>query len=266
MQFIKSDVNINFIGKRKIAFIVSVAMILVSIISLILHGGTRQGIDFAGGVMIQGSLQCPYYVAPAVAGVLWLFLFDPTLGILPELLSAIGIDWNHKLNGDQAMLLVVLAVVVGPMLLPWEADFTDWEHASTPPSLETGHWFGTDAVGRDILARTLEGGRISLLVGLVATLVSLVIGVSYGAIAGYYGGMTDRIMMRSVDIIYALPFMFFVILLVAYGAATFIHLMLVEIQLRTGQPLQVIELMRKLAKAFWHHTAEIACDGKAKRR
>ena len=138
---------------------------------------------------------------------------------------SLWVDAWHRLLKNRAaivsgviMLLVVLAVVVGPMLLPWEADFTDWEHASKPPSLETGHWFGTDAVGRDILARTLEGGRISLLVGMVATLVSLVIGVSYGAIAGYYGGMTDRIMMRIVDIIYALPFMFFVILLmVVFG-------------------------------------------------
>ena len=55
----------------------------------------------------------------------------------------------------------VLLVAFGPMLLPWEGDFTDWDHTSTPPSLETGHWLGTDAVGRDILVRTLEGGRIS---------------------------------------------------------------------------------------------------------
>ena len=116
------------------------------------------------------------------------------------------------------MALMVLLVLVGPFLSPWEADFTDWDHTSSPPSLESGHWFGTDAVGRDILVRTLEGGRISLLVGLVATLVSLAIGVTYGAVAGYYGGVTDRIMMRIVDVIYALPFMFLVILLmVVFG-------------------------------------------------
>lgn len=132
--------------------------------------------------------------------------------------------WHRMLKNRAAMvsgvimILVVLAVLLGPALLPWEGDFTDWDHTSSPPSLETGHWFGTDAVGRDILVRTLEGGRISLLVGLIATLVSLVIGVSYGAIAGYYGGVTDRIMMRVVDIVYALPFMFFVILLmVVFG-------------------------------------------------
>lgn len=132
--------------------------------------------------------------------------------------------WHRLLKNRAAlvsgviMTLMILAVVFGPWLVPWEADFTDWDHTSAPPSLETGHWFGTDPVGRDILARTLEGGRISLLVGLIATLVSLVIGVGYGAIAGYYGGVTDRIMMRFVDVIYALPFMFFVILLmVVFG-------------------------------------------------
>lgn len=132
--------------------------------------------------------------------------------------------WHRLLKNRAAvasaviMAVLLLVVVFGPMLVSWEADFTDWDNTSTAPSLKTGHWFGTDAVGRDILVRTLEGGRISLLVGLVATLVSLVIGVTYGSIAGFYGGLTDRVMMRIVDIIYALPFMFFVILLmVVFG-------------------------------------------------
>jgi len=116
------------------------------------------------------------------------------------------------------MGFIILLVLFGPMVISWESDFTDWDFTSSPPSFSSGHWFGTDAVGRDILVRTLEGGRISLLVGLVATLVSLIIGVSYGAIAGYFGGTADRIMMRIVDIIYALPFLFFVILLmVVFG-------------------------------------------------
>ena len=133
-------------------------------------------------------------------------------------------DW-HRLRKNRAavvsgiiMALMIVLVLVGPFLSPWEGDFTDWDHTSSPPSLQSGHWFGTDAVGRDILVRTLEGGRISLLVGLVATLVSLAIGVTYGAVAGYYGGVTDRVMMRTVDVIYALPFMFLVILLmVVFG-------------------------------------------------
>ena len=95
---------------------------------------------------------------------------------------SLWVDAWHRLLKNRAavvsgiiMTLVILAVVVGPMVAPWAGDFTDWDHTSSPPSLATGHWFGTDAVGRDILVRTLEGGRISLLVGLVATLVSLVI-------------------------------------------------------------------------------------------
>jgi oligopeptide transport system permease protein len=127
------------------------------------------------------------------------------------------------------------------MLLPWEGDFTDWDNTSSPPSLETKHWFGTDAVGRDLLVRTLEGGRISLLVGLVATLVSLVIGVGYGAVAGYYGGLTDRVMMRIVDIIYALPFMFFVILLmVVFGR----HIVLIFVAIGAVNWLDMARIVR----------------------
>jgi len=161
---------------------------------------------------------------------------------------SLWIDAWHRLLKNRAavvsgviMAVLVLLVVFGPLLLPWEADFTDWDHTSTPPSLATGHWFGTDAVGRDILVRTLEGGRISLLVGLVATLVSLAIGVTYGAVAGYYGGMTDRVMMRGVDIIYALPFMFFVILLmVVFGR----HIVLIFVAIGAVNWLDMARIVR----------------------
>ena len=83
----------------------------------------------------------------------------------------------------------------------------------TGPNIASGHYFGTDLLGRDILSRTLHGGRISLMVGLVATLVSVLIGVSYGAISGFIGGKIDGLLMRIVDVLYTLPFMFFVILL-----------------------------------------------------
>lgn len=155
--------------------------------------------------------------------------------------------WQRLLKNKAAlvsgviMLVMLLLVVFGPMVLPWEGDFTDWDNTSSPPSLETGHWFGTDPVGRDILVRTLEGGRISLLVGLVATLVSLLIGVSYGAVAGYYGGMTDRVMMRVVDIIYALPFMFFVILLmVVFGR----HIVLIFVAIGAVNWLDMARIVR----------------------
>jgi len=120
------------------------------------------------------------------------------------------------------LVLIALSCMVGPWLLEWSYDELDFEHVNAAP--ETGHWFGTDSVGRDLLARTLHGGRISLLVGIVATLVSLSVGVVYGAVAGYAGGRVDNLMMRAVDILYALPFMFLVILLmVLFGR----HLVLI---------------------------------------
>ncbi|WP_207485788.1 ABC transporter permease subunit [Arenibaculum pallidiluteum] len=118
--------------------------------------------------------------------------------------------------GATILVLMALACVAGPMLIPYALDDIFWDAIQAPPSLEAGHPFGTDANGRDLLVRTLHGGRVSLMVGLVATLVSLVIGVSYGAIAGYAGGRVDSVMMRVVDILYSLPFMFFVILLMVF--------------------------------------------------
>jgi len=114
------------------------------------------------------------------------------------------------------MAIVVLLTLAAPLLSPWDIDSTDWDNVATSPSIETAHYFGTDDVGRDIFVRTLYGGRISLLVGLSATMVSLVIGVFWGAIAGYAGGRTDQLMMRFVDVMYAMPFMFFVILLMVF--------------------------------------------------
>ena len=155
--------------------------------------------------------------------------------------------WHRLLKNRAAvysafiMAFMIVLVVFGPMVISWESDFTDWDFTSSPPSIESGHWFGTDAVGRDILVRTLEGGRISLLVGLVATIVSLVIGVGYGATAGYFGGTADRLMMRAVDIIYALPFMFFVILLmVVFGR----HIVLIFVAIGAVNWLDMARIVR----------------------
>lgn len=155
--------------------------------------------------------------------------------------------WHRLLKNRAAvysafiMAFMFVLVVFGPMVISWEADFTDWDNTYSPPSVQSGHWFGTDAIGRDILVRTLEGGRISLVVGLVATIVSLLIGVSYGAIAGYFGGATDRIMMRVVDIIYALPFMFFLILLmVVFGR----HIMLIFLAIGAVNWLDMARIVR----------------------
>ncbi len=111
------------------------------------------------------------------------------------------------------LLLLTLAVLLLPELLPFSYEQTDWDNIAAGPSFASGHLLGTDALGRDLLVRTLWGGRVSLLVALVATAVSLAIGVTWGAIAGYVGGRIDQVMMRIVDILYALPFMFLVILL-----------------------------------------------------
>lgn len=111
---------------------------------------------------------------------------------------------------------MALLVAFGPWFSPFSFDYTDWEAVSSAPSIADGHVFGTDGLGRDLFVRTLYGGRISLLVGIVATAVSLLIGIAYGATAGYVGGRADQVMMRIVDILYALPFMFLVILLMVY--------------------------------------------------
>lgn len=122
---------------------------------------------------------------------------------------------RNKAAVTAAFLLLILAVLVllAPYLSPFSYDYADFSVVSQPPNFANGHVFGTDSVGRDLFVRTLYGGRISLMVGIVSTAVSLLIGVSYGATAGYLGGRVDDIMMRVVDILYAMPFMFFVILL-----------------------------------------------------
>ncbi|HEX2237182.1 MAG TPA: ABC transporter permease subunit [Gammaproteobacteria bacterium] len=114
------------------------------------------------------------------------------------------------------LILLTVAVIAGPWLSPYRFDQLDWQRMWAPPSLSNGHWFGTDSLGRDLLVRTLYGGRISLLVGVISTAVSVVIGVAYGATAGYFGGHLDAVMMRVVDILYAMPFLFFVILLMVF--------------------------------------------------
>lgn len=111
------------------------------------------------------------------------------------------------------LLAVAIAALVGPWISPHDYATTNLENILSSPSLSNMHLFGTDGLGRDLFVRTMLGIRITLLVAIVASLVSLVIGVSYGAIAGLVGGRLDAAMMRLVDTLYALPFIFFVILL-----------------------------------------------------
>ncbi|WP_116473036.1 oligopeptide ABC transporter permease OppC [Zobellella maritima] len=112
--------------------------------------------------------------------------------------------------------LITLLVLVGPLLSGFAYDDTDWNAMMAAPSLESGHYFGTDSLGRDLFVRTLVGGRISLMVGLMGALVAVIIGTLYGAASGFIGGRTDRVMMRLLEILYSFPFMFFVILLVTF--------------------------------------------------
>jgi oligopeptide transport system permease protein len=116
------------------------------------------------------------------------------------------------------LALIALAAILAPWLSPHPFDEVYWDRIGMPPDFANAHWFGTDNNGRDLFVRTLYGARVSLAVGMAATLVSLVIGVVYGATAGFIGGKVDEAMMRLVDILYSLPFMFFVIIMmVVFG-------------------------------------------------
>ncbi len=116
--------------------------------------------------------------------------------------------------GGVTLIVLVLACGVGPFFSPYGYEQTNLDNTFAKPNLS--HWMGTDQLGRDLFTRLLYGGRISITVGLVATFVALTIGVSYGAVAGFFGGKLDAFMMRVVDILYALPFTIFVIMLMVF--------------------------------------------------
>ncbi|PIE37873.1 MAG: peptide ABC transporter permease [Gammaproteobacteria bacterium] len=114
------------------------------------------------------------------------------------------------------LFTIITLVVIAPWISPYELDEIDWDNFQSPPNFDNKHYLGTDSNGRDLFVRILYGTRISLLVGLAATTVSLIIGVTYGAVSGFVGGRIDNMMMRIVDVLYSLPFMFFVILLMVF--------------------------------------------------
>ena len=114
------------------------------------------------------------------------------------------------IGGITVLILIVLAIFA-PWIAPYSYSYQNLDIGASPPSAE--HLLGTDVLGRDLLSRLLYGARISLLVGFVATGVALVIGVSWGIVAGYFGGRVDSVMMRIVDVLYGLPFIIFIILL-----------------------------------------------------
>ena len=121
---------------------------------------------------------------------------------------------------------IALACVFGPLLLPHAYDDTDWNLMGAPPTWAGWHLFGTDELGRDLLVRTLVGGRISLMVGVLATLASVSIGVVWGAVAGFAGGRIDGFMMRVVDMMYAVPYLLVAILVVTLLGRDFLLVVL----------------------------------------
>ena len=121
---------------------------------------------------------------------------------------------NRLVSGCIGILFVIALIsIVGPMVSPYSIDTVSFEQNFIAPTLDAGRLFGTDDLGRDLFVRTLKGTQVTFLVAIVATAVSLFIGVLYGAVAGYMGGRIDAVMMRAVDALYAMPFIFFVILL-----------------------------------------------------
>ena len=141
-----------------------------------------------------------------------------------------------------AILAVIAAMaILAPLLSPHPYDEVYWERIAAPPDFAESFWFGTDGNGRDLFVRTLYGARVSLAVGIAATAVSLVIGVVWGAVAGYVGGRVDEIMMRIVDVLYSLPFMFFVIILVVVFGR---HIVLIFLALGAVEWLTMARIVR----------------------
>ncbi len=163
-------------------------------------------------------------------------------------------DARRRLRRNPAAMisLVVLGVLVaaalfGPAHWVHPVDTLYRDRVAIPPTLENAHWFGTDAQGRDLMARVLFGLGVSLLVGLVATAVALAIGVLWGAVAGYAGGVTDMVMMRVVDVLYTIPFIFFVILLMAtFGS----NIVLIFVAIGAVEWLTMARIVRGQAMAL----------------
>ena len=120
---------------------------------------------------------------------------------------------SNKLSfvGSLYILFIISLALITPFIAPYDYAYQNLQLGPSPPSPE--HWLGTDTLGRDLLTRMMYGSRVSLMVGFLATIVALTIGVTWGTIAGFAGGKTDTIMMRIVDILYGIPFIIFVILL-----------------------------------------------------
>ncbi|MGN0921232.1 MAG: ABC transporter permease [Cellvibrio sp.] len=176
--------------------------------------------------------------------------------------------WARLLRNKMSMagLIFIVFLVVVALLTPWIAPYgyqeQNLELGVSPPSAD--HWLGTDIYGRDLLTRLMYGSRISLLVGFIATSVALIIGVLWGAIAGFVGGKVDTLMMRFVDALYALPFTIFIILLgvifgnniillfVAIGAVEWLTMArIVRGQVMIVREQEYIEAARAMGLSSW---------------
>ena len=131
---------------------------------------------------------------------------------------------NRAAVASLAVLVLLAAFALfGDLVAPWSNEEIDWAvfgnvAAEGAPSLANGHYFGVDPLGRDLFARTVQGTRISLMVGVLGALVSMVVGTLYGATAGYFGGRLDSVMMRLVDVLMAIPYMFvLIVFMVVFG-------------------------------------------------
>ena len=149
------------------------------------------------------------------------------------------------LFGLGVIVFLCIIALLTPLIAPYGYEEQDLVLGASPPS--AAHWLGTDIFGRDLLTQILYGGRISLAVGFIATAVALVIGVTWGAVAGYIGGRIDAAMMRFVDILYALPFMIFIILLmVVFGR----NILLLFLAIGAVEWLTMARIMRTQVQAL----------------
>lgn len=159
------------------------------------------------------------------------------------------------LAGGGLLIAMVLLTVAGPWVSPYSYEEMDLFSTNAGPSAE--HWFGTDELGRDLLTRTLVGGRISFAVALAATFVSLIIGVTYGGISGFVGGKLDAWMMRIVDVLYALPFTLLVILLITVFER---NLLLLFVAIGAVEWLTMARIVRGQVMGLRHQEFIEACQ------
>jgi oligopeptide transport system permease protein len=147
--------------------------------------------------------------------------------------------------GGAVLLVLIIVALLTPWIAPYDYETQNLDLGATPPS--AAHWLGTDIFGRDVLTQIMYGGRVSLAVGFIATAVALLIGVTWGAIAGYVGGRVDAAMMRLVDILYALPFMIFIVLLmVIFGR----NVLLLFLAIGAVEWLTMARIMRSQVQAL----------------